>query len=220
MILGGEIESALDKIACLLVGKVNSAAHQKIIQSALKSFGAKVSITSDHNVSLGKIVVTGEHCSWKVRQNIELFLNYHPDSYRALITDKSWKVLRFDLSQTLQHELIHRDQCSYMTFPKDEWEDHNCKVYASRGKTYRQKEVQEYFGSTEEIAAHAHCIMMELRENAPRTNPIKLLKNAKKIPRKKSPGMKDYLEAFDYDMNHPVMKRLMKQIVYWIEKGQ
>jgi len=31
--------------------------------------------------------------------------------------------------------------------------------------------------------------------------------------------MKDYLEAFDYDMNHPVMKRLMKQIVYWIERG-
>ena len=219
MILGGEIESALDNIAYLIIGKANSATHQKIIQSAFKSFGSKVSIASDHNVSPGMIVVSGEHCPWKVRQNIELFLNYHPDSYRSLVTENSWKGLRFDLSQTLQHELIHRDQCAYMTFPKDEWEDHNCKVYASRAKTFRQKEIQEYFGSTEEIAAHAHCIMMELRENAPRTDPIKLLKNAKKIPRAKSPGLKDYLEAFDYDMNHPVMKRLMKQVVYWIEKG-
>ena len=178
MILGGEIESALDNIAYLIIGKANSATQLKIIQSAFRPFGSKVSIASDHNVSPGMIVVSGEHCPWKVRQNIELFLNYNPDSYRALVTEDSWKGLRFDLSQTLQHELIHRDQCAYMTFPKDEWEDHNCKVYASRAKTFRQKEIQEYFGSTEEITAHAHCIMMELRENAPRTDPIKLLKNS------------------------------------------
>ena len=71
---------------------------------------------------------------------------------------------------------------------------------------------------TEEIEAHAHCIMMELKYFSPRTDPIKLLKKAKSLPRKKSPTLKDYLYVFDFDTTHPAIKRLFKKIVYWIEQ--
>ena len=59
-----------------------------------------------------------------------------------------------------------------------------------------------------------------IKEFSPRTDPINLLKRAKKISQKKSPTLKDYLETFDFDMKHPVIRRLFKKIVYWIENQE
>jgi len=219
MKLGGQVEAALDKIAYQIVGKTNSASHCKIIQQCFRPFGVKVEVVFDDLVPKNTIIITGAHSPWRVRQKIEIFLNYNSDSRRCRITKAKWNNLRFDLSQVLQHELIHKEQCSYMVIPGEEWEDHHCKVYASKSKVPHIKQNQEYFGSTEEIKAHAHCIMMELIKLSPRTDPTKLLKRASKIPRAKSPTLKNYFEAFDYDVNHPVMKRLLKQVVYWIEQG-
>ena len=108
-------------------------------------------------------------------------------------------------------------QCEHIKIPSEDWEDHACKVYSSNANIPAKRDAQEYYGSTEEIEAHAHCIMMELKHFAPRTDPIKLLQRGKKIPKKKSPTLKDYLETFDNDVSHPVIKRLFKKTVYWIE---
>ena len=123
-------------------------------------------------------------------------------------------------SQALQQELIHRKQCSHIAIPKEDWSEHNCKVYASKATIPAKKIAQEYFGSTEEIEAHAHCIMMELREWAPKINSITLLRNPKKVRPKQSPTLREYLETFDFDMRHPVIKRLHKKTVYWIENQE
>ena len=144
-------------------------------------------------------------------------MTYPVQSKRVRITPKIWKTLKFELSQVLQHELIHRQQCSHIQVPKEDWEDHACKVYASKASVPAKKMAQEYFGSTEEIEAHAHCIMMELEHYAPRTDPYKFLRFPKKVQTRHSPTLKDYLETFDYDMKHPALRRLFKKIVYWIE---
>lgn len=217
---GRTIESALDGATSLIVGKINSSSHCEIIQNIFRPYGAKVRIATDDLVTPGTIVVTGQNAQWKVRQSIEIYLAYHPKARRVLVTESLWKQLKFDLSQTLQHELIHRMQCSYMTVPSEDWIDHNPKVYASKAKIPKKKEAQEYLGSTDEIEAHAHCIMMDLRYNFPRTDSIKLLKQAKKNPKAKSTVLKNYLETFDYDMSHPVLKRLFKETVYWIENPE
>ena len=214
------IERALDKITPKIIGKVNSAVHGKIIQEAFKPFGVKVKISKDDLVATDMIVVTGQISQWKVRQSIEVFLNYNPKTLRIELTESIWKQLRFELSQVLQHELIHRRQCSYMNTPSEEWIDHNCKVYASKAVLPKKREAQEYLGSTDEIEAHAHCIMMDFKHYFPRTDPIKLLKQARKIPRSKSYTLKDYFVAFDGNMNHPAMKRLFKKVVYWIENPE
>jgi len=218
MYLAPKINKSLDNIADQMVGSVNSAIHHKLVQDAFRQFGAKVDVIEDTHVSRGMIVVTGMHSPWKIRQNIELFLTYSPGGKRIKMTSELWKTLKFNLSQVLQHELIHREQCSYMKVPKEDWEEHSCKVYASKGKTDAEIEAQEYYGSTEEIEAHAHCIMMELKNFSPRTDPLKLLKKAKSLPRIKSPTLKDYLYVFDFDMAHPAIKRLFKKTVYWIEQ--
>lgn len=217
-----KINEALDKIADQIIGKVNSSSHQKLVQDAFRQFGVKIEVAVNDAVSKDKdmIVVTGAHSSWKVRQSIELFLNYAPGGKRIKITNKFWKIFRFDLSQVLQHELIHRRQCSHIKVPQEDWSEHNCKVYASKAKIPAKKESQEYFGSTEEIDAHAHCIMMELREWAPRTNPFDLLRHPRKLRQKQSPTLKEYLETFDYDMKHPALKRLFTKTVHWIENPE
>jgi hypothetical protein len=220
MHLESKIIESLDNISDRIVGSVNSATHCKLVQGAFRQFGAKVRVALDHNISDDAILVTGEYSPWRTRQNIEVYLTYNSGAKRLPITKKIWKVLKFDLSQVLQHELIHRRQCRHIEVPKEDWADHTCKIYASKSAIPYMKVKQEYYGSTEEIEAHAHCIMMELKHFAPRTDPIKMLRGAKKIPQKKSPTMKDYLETFDFDMKHPVIKRLFKKIVYWIENQE
>ena len=218
MHLANKVNAVLDKIADQMIGSVNSASHCKIVQDAFRPFGAKVTVALDDNVSRDMIIVTGAYAPWRQRQSIEVYLTYRPGSKRVLVTKKMWKTLRFNLSQTLQHELIHRMQCEHIEIPSKDWEDHACKVYSSKANIPAKRDSQEYYGSTEEIGAHAHCIMMDLKHFAPRTDPIKLLKRGKRVPEKKSPTLTEYLEAFDYDMSHPVIKRLFKKTVYWIEQ--
>ena len=219
MHLESKINEALDSISEHMIGSVNSASHRDLVQNAFRGFGVKVKVNTDDAVSKDKdmIIVTGEYSPWKVRQSIEVLLNYAPGGRRIKITKKIWKTLRFDLSQVLQHELIHRRQCSHIEVPSEDWAEHSCKIYASKTNIPAKKIAQEYFGSTEEIEAHAHCIMMELREWAPRTNPFDILRHPKRLRHNQSPTLKDYLETFDYDMRHPVLKRLFTKIVYWIE---
>ena len=217
MKLAKSINESLDTIADSMIGKANSASHRKIVQSIFRKYNAKVLVAVDDNVSEDMIVVTGQYLPWRIRQNIEIFLTYPVQSKRVQITQKMWKTLKFELSQVLQHELIHRQQCSHIQVPKEDWEDHACKVYASKASVPAKKMAQEYFGSTEEIEAHAHCIMMELEHYAPRTDPYKFLRFPKKVQTRHSPTLKDYLETFDYDMKHPAIRRLFKKIVYWIE---
>jgi len=211
MHLVNKVNAALDKIADQMIGMVNSASHCKLVQDAFRPFGAKVTVALDDIVSEDMIIVTGAYAPWRQRQNIEVYLTYGPGSKRVLITKDVWKQLRFDLSQTLQHELVHRMQCEHIKIPSEDWEDHTCKVYSSNANIPAKRDVQEYYGSTEEIEAHAHCIMMELKYFAPRTDSIKLLKRGRKVPKKKSPTLNDYLETYDNDTSHPVIKRLLKK---------
>lgn len=217
MHLANTINRALDKIADQIIGSVNSASHCKLVQEVFRPFGAKVIVALDDVVSKDMIIVTGAYAPWRKRQNIEVYLNYKPGSKRVIVTKDVWKQLRFDLSQTLQHELVHRMQCEHIKIPSEDWEDHACKVYSSNARIPAKRDAQEYYGDTEEIEAHAHCIMMELKYFAPRTDPIKLLQRGKRIPKKKSPTLYDYLDTYDNDMSHPVIKRLLKKTVYWIE---
>jgi len=218
MHLANTINRALDNITEQMIGSVNSAYHCKIIQDAFRPFGAKVAVALDDGVSEDMIIVTGAYASWRQRQNIEVYLTYRPGYKRVLVTENMWKTLRFNLSQTLQHELVHRMQCEHIKIPSEDWENHACKVYSINANISAERDAQEYYGDTEEIAAHAHCIMMELKHFAPRTDSIKLLKRGKRVPKKKSPTLNDYLETYDYDMSHPVIKRLLKKTVYWIEQ--
>jgi len=184
MHLANTINRALDKIADQMIGSVNSASHCKLVQDAFRPFKAKIRVALDDVVSKDMIVVTGAYAPWRKRQNIEVYLNYKPGSKRVLVTKDVWKQLRFDLSQTLQHELVHRMQCEHIKIPSEDWEDHACKVYSSNANIPAKRDAQEYYGANDEIEAHAHCIMMELKYFAPRTDPIKLLQRGKKFPKK------------------------------------
>ena len=218
MYLAHKVNAVLDKIADQMIGSVNSASHCKIVQDAFRPFGAKVVIALDDMVSKDMIIVTGAYAPWRHRQSIEVYLTYKPGSKRIRITKTMWNQLRFDLSQTLQHELVHKMQCEHIKIPSEDWEDHACKVYASNANLPAKRNAQKYYGDTEEIDAHAHCIMMELKYFAPRTDPIKLLQRGNRVPKKKSPTLHDYLETYDKDTSHPVIKRLLKKTVYWIEQ--
>ena len=115
------INEALDSIADSIIGTANSATHRKIVQRIFRQYNAKVLVAVDDNVSEDMIVVTGQYLPWRIRQNIEIFLTYAPNSKRVSVSKKVWKTLKFELSQVLQHELIHRRQCSHMEVPKEDW---------------------------------------------------------------------------------------------------
>ena len=133
MKLAPKINKALDDIADQMIGSSNSATHRKLIQDAFRQFSVKVYVAVDEAVSKKKdmVVVTGAYSPWRVRQNIEIVLNYAPAGRRVKLTKKLWKALRFDLSQVLQHELVHRRQCAHIEIPSEDWSDHNCKVSVS-----------------------------------------------------------------------------------------
>ena len=97
MKLASKINKALDKIADQMIGSSNSATHRKLVQSAFRQFSVRVYVAVDDAISKDKdmVIVTGAYSPWKVRQNIEIALNYAPTKKRIKITLFASTFLRF-----------------------------------------------------------------------------------------------------------------------------
>lgn len=87
--------------------------------------------------------------------DLRVIWHMHPDTKRFVLTPTSWNRRRFFWWEMTLHELVHRHQDVYRTPEQD------IKVFRPRTTRRDIKEEQAYYGSYDEIEAHAHNAALE-----------------------------------------------------------
>lgn len=198
--------------------KLTPAQFKAIVAKHIKKFlPVRVRIKPDFGVDLGWIYTGGTYFSdWDEDgiKCIEVLFTHNPlDEYITLTRDKFKRICR-TFSDVILHEIIHMRQ----------YRRRNFKVlpdYESHADRSDLREEQSYLGCTDEIDAYSFNIACELLERL--KNPKDVEKYVSKKHRKGpllSQAFRLYLRAFEYDHNHPIIKRLKKKIIRYIPNAQ
>ena len=131
------------------------------------------------------------------------------------LDNSMWNKFADQLSDAIQHEYLHMVQYRNRDFAKPS------KFKPNKNSTeipgfYR---TQQYLGNSDEIEAYALNISNELL-NTYRTRKVAVakLKSLDKSIFKSSPNLMAYFMAFHFDSRHPVIRKLLKKILIYIEK--
>lgn len=211
MELGPQIEQRLTKWRSKLMGRHRHDDLIKIIQNCLHPFAVKIKKQLDHSLDWQHVAVSGLFDGQIKRRNITLFLHFSWGSDWFRITEKNWPSIRFQISQCLQHELIHRRQASYRLHLDDEY----TLYYDIKASASSDKQAMDYLAELDEIEAYAHDIAMEIREFYPNHNPYDVLRNM--TYRKRLWSWSYYKRTFKgSDDWSEVRRRLLKKTYQWL----
>jgi hypothetical protein len=211
MELGPQINQRLAQWKTKLIGRHRHEDLIKMLQSCLSPFGVKVKKQYDANLDWQSIAVSGLFDSQIQRRNITLFLYFSWGSEWFRISEKNWKDLRFQLSQCVQHELIHRRQASYRQHLDNDY----ALYYDVKASNSLDKQTMDYLAEFDEIEAYAHDIAMEIREFYPRTNPYQVLRTINR--RKRIWSWTYYQRSFKNSEDwSEVRQRLLKKTYQWL----
>lgn len=139
--------------------------------------------------------------------SIELVLITNPNTEHIMLDSTAWMNLCLLVADSLAHELIHMRQNRARDF-----EDVAIK-HATAFNEHR--DAQDYLGDPDEIEAYAYNIAQELQAQK---NPLAKLYNPQDISVTDSINLFAYVQTFDKDAKHPVIKRLLKKIYKNLKK--
>ena len=180
-----------------------------VFQSHLSEFGIEVTVTSHDDVPEDMATVNGYFNSfdWEDEINIELVLIVNDEESMININSESWSFLEHQTRQTLEHEMIHREQIKKrnglvsMPFYED-------------GMTEQQKRII-YLSDPDEIDAYANDIVLDLKVKYNSLGVAKMLSQYNKITQEESPILCEYIDMFGYDSDivKTIVKKAMKRVV-------
>lgn len=168
----------------------------------------------DLDVTKGVVFIGGTYYSYKDQENknaisLDLFFNNKKDTY--FLNKRQFKTITISIADTILHEIIHMRQ----------YRRRNFKVlpdYASTADKKEKNQEQSYLGCSDEIDAYSFNIACELLDkfNFEEKKVIKYLDQSQKNKKRKFSSWRMYLNAFDHDHNHKIIKRLKKKIIRYI----
>ena len=144
--------------------------------------------------------------------SIEIQLIYNNKDKTLVLSKEGWKWLVDTIISSLTHEMIHQKQ------------------YRARGHIIGKQftkftsdaenvqGAQKYLGNTDETEAYGYTIASHLINNFSYDEATAFLRNPTKDLLKHSPDLFAYMVAFEMNVNHPVIKRLLKKTVYYLNK--
>jgi hypothetical protein len=190
--------------------KISIPKFHRFLTSYLKSrLPIIVTKKTDKTVERGLVYVGGTYYrdnDKSRRKCIEIIFFYNPED-RTLFLSK-WKFFKFckSTADTLLHEIMHMRQYRRRKF----------KIlpdYTSTAEKTQQRREQEYLGNTDEIDAYSFNIACDLMDKF--YGDTKLAANylTENHYVRKQNSWQMYLSAFDYNHNHPIIKRLKKKII-------
>tara|TARA_Y100000034_G_scaffold134786_1_gene204241 strand:- start:1247 stop:1993 length:747 start_codon:yes stop_codon:yes gene_type:complete len=125
-----------------------------------------------------------------------------------------WTVFSKRFEDALLHELVHRAQAFQRHFKDTAW----VKDSYLNKRNPKQKESQIYLADSDEIEAYSRDIASELmRSQKTKKRAITALKSIRKNSLKKSLSMFVYLTAFNFDMGHPVIRKVIKKVLWFLD---
>lgn len=150
----------------------------------------KISVNQKHLCDA--VAIAGEFC-----EDEGILLHVCGDFKHYQFDNDEWDMFKFRLLQCVMHELIHWSQ------------------YASHepNKTYKYTSnhpAAEYYSSSDEIEAFAHCIYLEIKRDFPNYKVAKVMKAFQSETHHTI-----FTETFDNDVSNLALRRYKKMILNW-----
>lgn len=198
--------------------RISIPKFHKILTKHIKS---KVPIIATKKIEktarLNEIYIGGTYYSDNDKRRkrcIEIIFCYG-EGKTITITKRQFRQLCVQLADTILHEIMHMRQHRRRKF----------KVlpdYASTAESTTKRREQEYLGNTDEIDAYsfniACALMQKFRNNTRKA--VNYLDHNRKLSPMSNWGWAMYLDAFDRNHSHPIIRRLKKKIIRYFPNAQ
>jgi len=202
-----KVNKALESLEKILLCQMTHKEIVSEVRSAIRPFGSRLEVKWIPELDLSEISVSGTFDAERKRQPIcvtLLFSSNHKQIHNW--TDKRRHAFMFELSQVLQHEMIHKSQNSQRI-------EGDSGFNVERDKVTQQR---TYLSNKDEIGAYAHDIALEIVEHY---GGRKRFKTATQLDRKKLvESYKVYKKAFAGTDWSKTQKALYKKIYKWMEE--
>lgn len=182
-----------------------------------RKYDIEITIEKSSRVSSGSIVINAYYDpeSDETGDDIPIQIEFNVSDPEVLLNlDKDmWTKFSNELADAIQHEYLHMSQYRNRDF-----------VNSSKYKPMISKEIKDfynsqvYLGNSDEIEAYALNISSELLNTY--RNKRKTIANIKRLDKslfKASPNLFAYFMAFNFDSRHPVIRKLLKKVLLYIE---
>jgi hypothetical protein len=200
-------------------GKALSAEEfHSIIKHNLKSLAPfKIKKSYNWQVDPGNVYIGGTYYCYldqDYERCLELSFNYYEQGNSIQLKKYHFRKICLFIADIVLHEIIHMRQYRRRNFKP-------LPDYPSRAEKSEIRKEQSYLGCSDEIDAYAFNIACELNYKF-KSDQQKIIQYLNK-PLKNN-GFKNtwriYLHAFEYDHNHPIIKRMKKKVVRYLPAAE
>ena len=186
----------------------------KQLQDALKPFGVVVTVETNSRLAPNHKWIKGFFYWNRKHQPIELGIEFSSESpYYDWNGDRGRpRKTLFTISQTVQHELIHKFQNQRRDPDRYSWDYY---IPIKHRKNGIAKSNIEYLGMLDELDTYGHDIAMEIKYHYPKLDPYDVLRNIKKY--KLLFSYRYYLKVFKGVRSwKEIHDRLLKNVHKWL----
>jgi len=149
----------------------------------------------------------------KGKPAIEVNFNFNPDQTKIKLTQYRFKRMAFRFADVVLHEVVHMRQFRARNFK-------TIPGYQSTAELNKTRKEQEYYGDTDEMGAHAFNTACELIDRfGYDPNNIGKYLDSDICRRHKNSTWNSYLKAFNYNHNHPIIRRMKNLILRNLENA-
>jgi hypothetical protein len=149
----------------------------------------------------------------KRKPAIEVNFNYNPEDKKLKLTQHRFKRMAVRFADVVLHEIVHQRQFRSRNFK-------NIPGYESTAYYATDRKKQEYYGDRDEMGAHAFNCACELIDRFgydPHT--IGKYLDSNQCRRHKNSTWNDYLKAFDWTHDHPIIRRMRNLVMRNLENA-
>ncbi len=189
----------------------------EIEKTLRRKYEVEVAVERSSKVPSGSIVVNAwyDDDDDRTGQDTPIRLNFIVSDPEVLLNldERMWHKFSNEVADAVQHEYLHMFQYRNRGFTKPS--KYKPKVKKELKDFYNAK---VYLGNSDEIEAYALNISSELL-NKYRTK-RKTITNIKRLDKSlftASPNLFAYFMAFNFDNRHPVIRKLLKKVLLYIE---
>ena len=144
---------------------------------------------------------------------IEVNFNYNPTDRKLRLTQHRFKRMAIRFADVVLHDIVHMRQFRSRNF-KD------IPGYESTAYYAKDRKKQEYYGDRDEMGAHAFNTACELLDRfGYEPTAIGRYLDSDECRKHKNSTWCDYLKAFDWNHNHPIIRRMRNLILRNLENA-
>lgn len=219
-----EIEASLESFLTFIASgeEIPLKDIAKKLEVDTRSIGVdEVIIQQSKNVEVGDMNMNASYDPIDDQEgfnHFEIELIFSKEDKTIAFSPEGVEAIKHRIVDVLEHELIHKSQYRGRGFKKQR------EFKPKKGLSDKVRRTREYLGNDDEIEAYAKNIASELIRKSDKETALTLLRMAGKTAQYRekknllSPNLFGYFAAFDFDTGHPVIKKLLKKIFFYLER--